>query len=229
LRAESWREVAIICPVKRWFYPLRMAFRAAGLKAQLQSERDIKGDRPVYAWFTALVTIMAAPCDSFQIVGVLREVFGLSDHALAEFCEGYASRFHLTELGRRRGIVADVLLLLAEIRSRMLALPLFAGIEELIRATGLRDRLRSLPEDEVGDVDAELDALLTRAAAEEAAGVTLTEFAEDLRLDFHATREVQPAPDDAIQLITAHKAKGSEWQAVIVPGLGREIRPRSAR
>ncbi|HZR79399.1 MAG TPA: 3'-5' exonuclease, partial [Chthoniobacterales bacterium] len=37
-------------------------------------------------------------------------------------------------------------------------------------------------------------------------------------------RETEPAETDAIQLITAHKAKGSEWDAVIVPFLAREAR-----
>src|SRR5262249_36177448 len=35
--------------------------------------------------------------------------------------------------------------------------------------------------------------------------------------------------DNAIQLITSHKAKGSEWQAVIVPFLARELRSPSPR
>jgi ATP-dependent exoDNAse (exonuclease V) beta subunit len=37
------------------------------------------------------------------------------------------------------------------------------------------------------------------------------------------------ADDNAIQLITSHKAKGSEWQAVIVPFLARELRLPSPR
>src|SRR5262249_55240813 len=37
------------------------------------------------------------------------------------------------------------------------------------------------------------------------------------------------ADDDAIQLITSHKAKGSEWQAVIVPFLARDLRQPSPR
>jgi len=48
----------------------------------------------------------------------------------------------------------------------------------------------------------------------------LAEFAEHLRNDFAMPRAVRfSADDNAIQLITSHKAKGSEWQAVIVPFL----------
>src|SRR5882757_6752482 len=56
----------------------------------------------------------------------------------------------------------------------------------------------------------------------------LAGFAEHLRNDFAAPRAVRfSADDNAIQLITSHKAKGSEWQAVIVPFLARELRPPS--
>jgi ATP-dependent exoDNAse (exonuclease V) beta subunit len=40
---------------------------------------------------------------------------------------------------------------------------------------------------------------------------------------------VRRSTDDGIQLITAQKAKGSEWQAVILPFLGREVIPPSPR
>jgi ATP-dependent exoDNAse (exonuclease V) beta subunit len=58
----------------------------------------------------------------------------------------------------------------------------------------------------------------------------LAEFAEHLRNDFATPRAVRfSADDNAIQLITSHKAKGSEWQAVIVPFLARDLRPPSPR
>src|SRR5258708_18592411 len=58
----------------------------------------------------------------------------------------------------------------------------------------------------------------------------LAEFAEHLRNDFETPRAVRfSADDNAVQLITSHKAKGSEWQAVIVPFLARELRPPSPR
>src|SRR5437773_5192365 len=53
-------------------------------------------------------------------------------------------------------------------------------------------------------------------------------FAEQLRNDFASPRAVRfSADDNAIQLITSYKAKGSEWQTVIVPFLARDLRPPS--
>ena len=227
LRARSWRDVAILCPRKNWFPPLRQALRAEGIDVQVQSERDLKGDSPAYAWFTALAVIMAAPRDGYQIVGVLREVVGISDHELAAFSEADGTRFQIAEQNSREGIVAETLNRLSEIRARITTLPLFSAMQEIIRDTRLRDRLQSLPADEFENADGELNDLLTLAASAEAAGETLTDFAERLRGDFSATREVRTTSRDAVQLITIHKAKGSEWQAVIVPFFARGVRQRS--
>jgi len=41
--------------------------------------------------------------------------------------------------------------------------------------------------------------------------------------------DVRRSTDDGIQLITTQKAKGSEWQAVILPFLGRDVIPPSPR
>ena len=227
LRAQSWREVAILCPRKNWFPPLRDALRLEGIEVQIQSERDLKGDSPAYAWFTALASIMAAPRGSYQIAGVLREVFGISDHELAAFSQADGTRFQIAEPTGRAGIVAETLSLLAGTRARILALPLFSAMQEIANRTCLRDRLLALPAEEFENAPAELDDLLTLAASAEALGQTLADFAESLRADFNAIREVRTTARDAIQLITIHKAKGSEWQAVIVPFFARGVRQRS--
>src|SRR5947207_13452867 len=58
----------------------------------------------------------------------------------------------------------------------------------------------------------------------------MAQFAEHLRNDFATPRAVRfSADDNAILLITSHKAKGSEWQAVIVPFLARDLRLPSPR
>src|SRR5207249_3717419 len=102
--------------------------------------------------------------------------------------------------------------------------PLCSAVREIVRMTQLRERLRTLPREEFGDSVNELEKLLGAAAAAEARQESLADFALTLRRNFDKIRETEPAQADAIQLITAHKAKGSEWDAVIVPFLAREAR-----
>jgi ATP-dependent exoDNAse (exonuclease V) beta subunit len=230
LSADLWREVAILCPRKAWLQTMAAALRRVGLPVAIQSEHDVKGDSPAYAWLTALLTIMADPLNAYEIVGVLREIFGVSDHDLAVFSEGQKARFRIDEILSATGRISSLLRTLAEIRQRAEGLALFDAVTLIIEQTQLRERLLLLPATEFGDLARELDALLAQAAEAEANGMILVEFAEHLRDDFATPRAVRfSADDNAIQLITSHKAKGSEWQAVIVPFLARDLRPPSPR
>src|SRR6266571_176765 len=230
LSADSWREVAILCPRKAWLQTMAAALRRAGLPVAIQSERDVKGDSPAYAWLTALLTIMTDPLNAYEIVGVLREIFGASDHDLAVFSEGQSARFRIDEILSATGRISSRLRTLAEIRQRAEGLALFDAVTLIIEQTQLRERLLLLPATEFGDLARELDALVAQAAEAEANGMILAGFAEQLRNDFASSRAVRfSADDNAIQLITSHKAKGSEWQTVIVPFLARELRLPSPR
>jgi len=229
LSADSWREVAILCPRKAWLQTMAAALRQVDLPVAIQSERDVKGDSPAYAWLTALLTIVTDPRNAYEIVGVLREIFGVSDHDLAVFSEAQKNRFRIDEVLSAAGKISSCLRQLAEVRQRAEGLALFDAVTLIVEETQLRDRLLVLPVTEFGDLGRELDALLAHAAEAEAGGMILPEFAERLRDDFTAARAVRFSTDDnAIQLITSHKAKGSEWQAVIVPFLAHDLRAPSA-
>src|SRR6266478_3616256 len=229
LSADSWREVAILCPRKAWLQTTAAALRRVGLPVAIQSENDVKGDSPAYAWLTALLTIMTDPLNAYEVVGVLREIFGVSDHDLAVFSEAQA-RFRIDEVLPTAGKISSHLRTLAEIRQRAEGLALFDAVALIVEQTQLRERLLLLPATEFGDLARELDALLAQAAEAEASGMILAGFAEQLRNHFASSRAVRfSADDNAIQLITSQKAKGSEWQAVIVPFLARELRLPSPR
>src|SRR6476661_1434232 len=164
LSADSWREVAILCPRKAWLQTIAAALRRVDLPVALQSERDVNGDSPAYAWLTALLTIMTDPRNAYEIVGVLRDIFGASDHDLAVFSEGQKARFRIDEIVSATGRISSVLHTLAEIRQRAEGLALFDAVTLIIGQTQLRERLLLLPATEFGDLARELDALLAQAA-----------------------------------------------------------------
>lgn len=227
LRSRCWSEVAILCPRKAWFRPLRDALRRAGFEVQTQSESELNADNPTHAWTAALATIMTRPRASYEIVGVLREVFGLSDHDLATFAEAKGSRFQIQFHTTSTHPVAKILNQLVSLRETIQSAALYQAVRATIEGIQLRERLLSLPTEEFGNLDQELDRLLVLAATAETEGKTLGDFARDLRGNFDTPREGEPPQQDAVQLITGQKAKGSEWDCVIVPFLSREVRPRS--
>jgi len=224
LRARCWREVAVLCPRKGWLGPIRDALLEQQIPVEVQSESDRQAEHPAYAWLTALLAIMVDPNASYEIVGVLREVFGISDDELARFAKGDGYKFQIERKTSGRGIVVDTLNLLRRLRETLPHQPLFNAVRETVRMTQLRERLRTLPREEFGDSVNELEKLLSAAASAEGRQESLADFALTLRRNFDKIRETEPAQADAIQLITAHKAKGSEWDCVIVPFLAREAR-----
>jgi len=223
LRARSWREIAILCPRRDWLRTVAIALRKIALPVEVQSESDLQADSPAYAWLTALCTIMVEPQNHYEIVGVLREVYGISDHDLAVFSEGIGDRFQIETPRAAAGIVSSQIAELIEMRAALQELPLFAAVEQLVSRTALRARLVLLPPEDFKNPVTDLDTLLTFAAESAAAGATLADFAERLRSEMERQRPVRLSDEDAIQLITAQKAKGSEWDAVIVPFLSRRI------
>ncbi|HEY7001898.1 MAG TPA: UvrD-helicase domain-containing protein [Candidatus Udaeobacter sp.] len=224
LRARCWREVAILCPRKAWLRSVRAALLEQQIPVEVQSESDRQAERPAYAWLTALLAIMVDPNAGYEIVGVLREVFGISDDELARFAQGDGYEFQIERKTAGRGVVVDALNLLTRLRRTLPHQPLFSTVREIVRMTQLRERLGTLPREEFGDSLNELDKLLSAAAAAESRQESLVDFALALRRNFDTVRETEPVENDAVQLITAHKAKGSEWDAVIVPFLAREAR-----
>ncbi len=223
LRANTWRDVAILCPRKLWLRTMATALRRVDLPVAIQSESDLKGDNPAYAWLTALLTIVIDPRNAYEIVGVLREVFGIADHDLAIFCKGDGNRFRIDDDLSATGVVSSPLQLLTETRRQMEGHSLFDAVKIVVEQTQLRQRLASLPREDFTDLEGELDALLALAAEAETRGDTLSDFVEKMRSDFLLQRDVRRSTDDGIQLITTQKAKGSEWQAVILPFLGRGV------
>ena len=226
LGARSWSQVAILCPRKNWL--ARSSPRAscpAACRVQLHSSDETPRDRMPGAWLTALIWIAAHPEDTFEIAGVLREVLGVSDSDMALFTEGTGDKLRLDRPAT--DAQSSVGRALEQLRSAFAGAeskPLDSLIRQIVEKTQLRERLRSIPEVDAGDVDRELDGFLAIIARHGAEGSTLPELAQELRSGLAqpdgAEEEIH---DDAIQMMTSHKAKGLEWDAVLVPYLFRRI------
>ena len=78
--------------------------------------------------------------------------------------------------------------------------------------------------DDFKDPLADLDTLLTHRRAGRRDRRYVSRISRSACVaKWNIQRTVRLSDEDAIQLITAHKAKGLEWDAVIVPFLGRRI------
>ena len=132
------------------------------------------------------------------------------------------ARFHRTRARSRRALK-----ILREACAQADAMPLHQAVHQMLEKTQLRERLNSIAEMELENAGRELDDFLAVIAGRSAEGVTLAELAEELRLGLAQVHPAEEEIRDAIQLLTSHKAKGLEWQAVIVPYVFRTIESKS--
>ncbi|HND60929.1 MAG TPA: UvrD-helicase domain-containing protein [Opitutaceae bacterium] len=220
--AERWGDVAVLAPRNEWLSTARKAFERAGLQVALQTRRNRNGDHPVYAWLAGLLAVCADPENTFEWVGVLREVFAVSDGLIAAELHRHG-RLAWDEPTVHAAPLADALALVRphvmRINDEGRSLATFAL--ELAAAAGLADKARRL--DPTGGLAAELDRLLAQAAELGLQGLSPRGWLAELLAHLEDGRPAGKPTADAVNLLTSHSAKGLEWPVVIVLGLWRGI------
>ncbi len=220
LSASAWREVAILAPRNDWLEQIAEELDNLHVPVQLLAGGQRLDRSTVRVWLTSLLWIAVHPEDDFEIAGVLREILGVTDDAMARFCGGEGSRLRLMPIPRAPGPVGEALALLAHACEAVEALPVHQAVRQLIERTRLRERLVVVGEKEI---DRELDDLRAVMGERAAAGAALGEIAEEFRDALSQAPTVDEESRDAVQLLSFHKAKGLQWPTVIIPFLHRPI------
>jgi ATP-dependent helicase/nuclease subunit A len=226
--APSWGDICIVAPITAWLRIIRDEFEAAGLKTALQMRRNRNGDNPVYAWLSGLLAVVCDPENTFEWVGVLREVFAVSDSAIASAL-GDKGRLNWEEPGQYPGPVGAAIDVIRPYIDRAEAEGEYLGrfASELAAASGLAGIARlSDPEGGLGD---ELARLLARADELGVRGAGPRAWLRDLLESMDAFRASGRPARDAVNLITCYSAKGLEWPVVVPVGMWRRIKYREPR
>jgi len=233
LQARNWGEVALLCPRRNQLTIMAEELRRIGLAVQVHSTNDIMGDHPVFAWLCAAVWCLAHSRDGFEVVGLLREVFGCSDHDLAMYRagrngvwridqaalpQGYAhveaslNALHVAWQHANRAAVSDIPNLLEE------RIGLLSRLREMAAIVGM----------EQAEMDLEWQRLRMDAIDWEAGGKDLAGWSRRLKDGFERNRELTPGAPHAVQLLTCQKAKGLEWDAVVLSQFFQPLQERAA-
>jgi ATP-dependent helicase/nuclease subunit A len=220
--ASTWGEVALLAPRNEWLVTARKALEGVGLEVALQTRRSRCGDNPAYAWLTGLLAVCADPENTFEWVGVLREVFGVSDGLIAAEVRAQG-RLAWDEPGVHPEPLAAALTavrpFVMRVNDSSYALDTFA--RELVEACGLAAKAHAL--DPNGAMGSELERLLAGAAELGLDGASPRVWLEELLHCLDDGRPTGKPSANAINLLTSHSAKGLEWPVVIVLGLWRGI------
>ncbi|HEX9180531.1 MAG TPA: 3'-5' exonuclease, partial [Burkholderiales bacterium] len=222
LAADPAQSVAILVRSRNHLVAIAPALKRAGLRARA-IEIEKLGDRPVVQDLLALARALSHPADRLAWLAILRAPWcGLTLADLQALAEGDERTVWalINEPGRAARLSADGRARLARVR-KVLAPALASRRRRLLRdeveGAWLALGGPAVTEDETGLDDATvfLDYLEAMEEGGEIADLgALLEGLDDLyaQPDVHAGEQ--------LQVMTIHKAKGLEFDTVIVPGLG---------
>lgn len=224
--ARHWGDICVLAPRNDWLVTARREFEEAGLRTALQMRKNRNGDNPVYAWLTGLLTVVCDPENTFEWVGVLREIFAVSDAEIARALAA-SPKFEWDRPEAHAGALGAALAQMKPFveRADLEGEPLDRFAHELAIATRLGEMAHSV--DPGGGLRGELDRLLAQAAELGVEGAGPREWRAALLAGLEAGRPSGKAAEDAINLLTSHSAKGLEWPVVIPIGLWRQIFKRN--
>jgi ATP-dependent exoDNAse (exonuclease V) beta subunit len=214
LGIRTWNQVAIIAPRHEWLSICAGHLRKKSLHLIYRNQKINWGAFPAFNWPVALLYTLANPWDSFERLGVLREIFGVSDIDLAVWRHDPASIS--SELARALGVLGSLGTMLAEDKS----ITLGRLVDRIISDCRLESRLHA-----AGHNPSDLDSIRYRAFSADVEELTLHSWIDELLALLNEPADVQAGTPDAIELITSYSAKGLEWDIVIPVGFGRSISP----
>lgn len=221
LRARDWSQVALLCPRNDWLSAVASALREAGIKVQQHSHKATPRPHPAQAWSLALLEVMANPTSGFELVGILRDIYGIADDALAEHHDVYRTSdvpaFQILTSYKENGEAATVLNQLHSLRERLLGQPLGDAVDTLLRETLTQERLEGIFPVEQAQIRHLLDGVRRAAYEAEDARLNLLQLCERLQESLGSAKAEDEATPGAVQLLSCHKAKGLDWDAVILP------------
>jgi ATP-dependent exoDNAse (exonuclease V) beta subunit len=220
LGLSHWGGLAVLCPQHSWLEIAAGAFRRAELPARLAAQRKLALEMPHRSWPAALLYVLTHPWNRFELLGVLREIFCVSDRELAN-AHLRNRRLHFYSRDNLSPRLAAALDLLRALRDELPPLggkTLSRFVDGILRETSLAGRLEL-----IGEPADALEEFRREAAQAECDGLTIDDWAKQLYAGLRQAAAGRAESPDEIQLCTCMSAKGLEWDAVLPLGLTRNI------
>lgn len=211
--------ICLLAPRNDWLQAIAEGFRSCGLNLQLHSSKATGRQNPLFCAVLAFIHLLNFPDDTFELTGMLYGVFEVDACLLTE----YPFRLQIEQAAQGEKIITDVLERLRHLREETLSLNPYLGTQQLIEFFQ-----KYCP---MVDTDEIVVEILLEKAFETAKECRSWAYLEaQLRTYLQTSLDVDVSVDpESIQGFSCHKAKGLEWETVILPFVYRPIRPKPIR
>jgi ATP-dependent exoDNAse (exonuclease V) beta subunit len=225
--AQSLKDIAVIAPRNDWLEQAATVLKSAGIPTCILSLKETRRFRPEYSWPLALIKVILEPKNRFEIIGLLREWFIISDKEIELFVKEHGKEWSLdTEIAETYSSeFKNAFALLKKLRTdyleqvRSKTFYLCDFLDYIWKESGLIDRLQAL---ELSLKPLDNYRLETRNHDD----WSLEEFLEEQMI--HLEQRPEMVGDaNGVQLLTCQKAKGLEWPVIIALGLDKTIRDKN--
>jgi len=211
-------KIAILSPRNSYLQTIAQSLKKAGIPFQIHSESKTMG--APQRLLKSVASFMARPYDSFEIIGFLREAFAVSDAVISRAYRNSPDDFNLANTQEIRADdpnLSEALILLRRAWVESTQQPIAMALRYFCECIDLRGRLSAL-EGIVGEnLLEEYDRVLAAMIVGSDSVRSLDELVD---LAIVSSSDIKPGH---IQLLTMHKAKGLEWDLVILPYMARPI------
>jgi ATP-dependent exoDNAse (exonuclease V) beta subunit len=217
LRAARWSEVALLAPTRKMLNAIQAACEKHDLPFKTHFDTP-NHERIEYRWIAALLSLQESPDDSFNLLGILREIFAFSDARLASIRRKLSAPLTIFTEDCNDPPIDLVLKTLRALQKECQPLPLSRVARKWIDTLQIEDRLLAIAESPSSSLEG-LQTLVLQFSQNDPRprSERVQQFIDEMN---------QTAPDpstdnpDALQLMTIKKSKGLQWDCVILPFLG---------
>jgi ATP-dependent helicase/nuclease subunit A len=214
LGIRFWSQLAVIAPRHDWLSICADQLGKNAIPFAYRNRRINWNAVPAFTWPVAMLYTLANPWDTFERLGVLREIFAVPDTDLAVWRQDPA------KISPELASATEVLDRLQAVVKEDKSITLARLVERVIDDCRLQSRLHAAGYDR-----SDLWHMRHRGYQADIEKLTLNSWVEELVTLLDQSAEVQTGSADAVELITSHSAKGLEWDIVIPIGFGRRIYP----
>ena len=206
--------ICILAPRKDWLNEISFFLNQHGWLTQLYSSNITGRTNSFFCNVLTFIHLINFPNDSFELVGMLERTFCIPTHALTD----YENEFQIACATLLKDDISNILQMLFQLRQEVMQMSLWDGIIKIIEF--FKDKCPPNPTDS----DA-FDILLNTTSRTQNLHGSWIFLEQHLRPYLTSAINSEPQLNiHSIQCYTCHKAKGLEWDTVILPFFYRPIR-----